>query len=66
MGTWTDDYELTDAARAKLAELDAEWKAIDAKLAAQPSESERATLLGRLDEIEYEVDEAVRACPLRS
>lgn len=56
------EHGLTTAVRARIAELDAEWRELEVRLAAEPepSESERDTMLGRLDEIEYEIDELVR------
>lgn len=60
METWIDDYNPTPAVRARLAELNTEWAAIDRRLEAEPTSDERGTMLGRIDEIEYEIDEAVR------
>ena len=60
MGTWLDHYNPSPAVRAKLGKMNDEWAAIDKRLEAEPTPAERDELLGRIDEIEYEIDEAVR------
>lgn len=60
MGTWLDDYNPSPAGRAELAELNTEWAEIDRRLEGEPTPDERDTMLGRIDEIEYEIDELVR------
>lgn len=42
--------------------MNAEWRELDVRLDAEPepSESERDEMLGRIDEIEFEIDELVR------
>lgn len=49
MGTWIDDHNPSPAVRARLAELESEWR-----------QSESDKMLGRIDEIEYAIDETVR------
>jgi len=61
MGTWIDDYNPSPAARAKLGELDAEWPEIDRRFEAPATAAEREKMLGRIDELEYEIDELVRS-----
>lgn len=60
MGTWLDDYNVSPAVRTKLGKMNDEWAEIDRRLAAEPTPAERATMLGRLDEIEFEIDETIR------
>lgn len=59
MGTWLDDANPTPAVRGKLAEFEAEWREHDRRLEAEPTPDERDKMLGRIDEIEYDIDELV-------
>ena len=45
---------------ARLAELDAEWKATDGRIADESDPDKINSLLGRIDELEFEIDETVR------
>lgn len=45
----------------RLAELDAEWKATDRRIAEVNDPDKIGELLGRIDELEFEIDELVRS-----
>ena len=61
MGTWIDDVKPTPEVRARLAELEAEWKVVDQRIVAESDPDKISELLGRIDELEFAIDETVRS-----
>ena len=60
MGSWIDDANPSPEVRARLAQMNDEWRAVDQRIANESDPDKISALLGRIDELEFEIDELVR------